>query len=335
MLPVRELGETGVSTSAIGFGCAGLFRLPRRRDRIRILDAAFEAGVRHFDTAPMYGLGLAESELGAFIKRHRAEITVTTKFGIEPTALTRAFAPFQGPIRAVLARRPGINEGLKESGRNSNSGLVGQLLYRSPTLVVRTVQRSLEASLRALKTDYIDIFLLHDPVDTRLIDPTELAGYLNEQCKAGRIRCWGVTGVPDAVVAVREHLRWPPVFQHRDDVFEPNNIGLSDGARITYGALARAFGAFTAYLSQSPNAAAIWSERLGFDIKRGEGLAKLLFSAALSRNPVGPVLFTTTKPAHVSLAAATAVESLPPIDGTEAFTELTAVVRATMLSRCE
>ena len=63
MLPVRELNRTGVVTSAIGFGCAGLFRIPHRKARKAMLDAAYDAGIRHFDTAPMYGLGLAEAEL--------------------------------------------------------------------------------------------------------------------------------------------------------------------------------------------------------------------------------------------------------------------------------
>lgn len=331
MLPARELGETGVATSAIGFGCAGLFRLPRRRNRMMVLNAAFDTGIRHFDTAPMYGLGLAESELGAFIKSRRAQVTVTTKFGIEPTVLTTGLAPLQAPGRAMLARRPDVNEDLKKRGKTSDSGLVGKLLYRSPRLAVRTAQRSLEASLRALQTDYIDVFLLHDPVYGRLVNPPELVDYLDEQRKAGRIRCWGVTGMPDAVHAVRKCLRWPAVIQHRDDVFESSAVGSTSGARITYGALARALVVFSDYFAQTPGAADIWSERLGFDVIGGAELSQFLFGAALSRNSVGPVLFTTTKPTHVSLAAAATVKASPPVDVSDAFAELTAVVRAAVL----
>jgi D-threo-aldose 1-dehydrogenase len=329
MLPVRDLGDTGVSTTAIGFGCAGLFGLPRRQDRMAVLEAAFEAGIRHFDVAPSYGFGLAESELGTFLKRRRAQTTVTTKFGIAATVLTKTLAPFQRPARAVLARRPSTNAGMKKIAKNSDSGLVGQLLYRSPDLVVRGAQRSLEASLRALRTDYIDVFLLHDPIADRLPNPPELADYLDAQCKAGRIRCWGVTGMPDATQALRASLRWPAVIQHLDNVFEVSEAsGDAGSARITYGALAGAVGAFGGYFAQTPEAASVWSQRLGVELQSESALPQLLLQTALARNPVGPVLFSSTKPARVGLAAETATKAMPSAEQTVAFAELTSAVSA-------
>src|SRR4051812_7191906 len=83
----RELVRGSVSTSALGLGCAGLFSLPRRADRRAVLDAAYDLGVRHFDVAPMYGLGAAEPELGGFVGGRRDEVTVATKFGIEPSTV--------------------------------------------------------------------------------------------------------------------------------------------------------------------------------------------------------------------------------------------------------
>jgi D-threo-aldose 1-dehydrogenase len=330
MLPVRDLGKTGVSTSAIGFGCAGLFRLPGRPDRMAVLEAAFAAGIRHYDVAPSYGFGLAESELGTFLARRRADTTIATKFGIAATPLTKILAPLQRPARAVLARRPATNETLKVKGKNSDSGLVGQLLYRSPELVVRSAQRSLQASLRALRTDYIDVFLLHDPIAARLPNPAELADFLDGECKAGRIRCWGVTGMPDETEAVRSSLRWPAVLQHRDDVFEVNEAPSGDvgSARITYGALAGTVGAFRQYFNQTPSATSAWSQRLGVDLQNESALPQLLLQAALARNPAGPILFSSTKPARVDLAAQTATKALPTAEQTEALTELTSEVRA-------
>jgi len=329
MLPVRDLDGTGVATSAIGFGCAGLYRLPRRQDRMAVLEAAFAAGIRHFDAAPSYGFGLAESELGTFLKGRRAQATVATKFGIAPTILTKTLAPLQRPARAVLARRPSANETLRVTAKNADSGVLGQLLYRSPDLVVRSAQRSLEASLRALRTDYIDVFLLHDPIAARLPNPPELADYLDGQCKAGRIRCWGITGMPDETQAVRASLRWPAVTQHRDDVFEVNEASGDVGsARITFGALAGAVGAFRQYFAQTPSAASLWSQRLGVDLKSETALPQLLLQAALARNPVGPVLFSSTKPPRVGLAAETAAKVAPSAEETEAFAELTSAVSA-------
>ena len=56
MLPVISL-STGRNTTALGFGCASLMRLPEARDRQRLLDLAVDLGIRHFDGARLYGLG--------------------------------------------------------------------------------------------------------------------------------------------------------------------------------------------------------------------------------------------------------------------------------------
>jgi D-threo-aldose 1-dehydrogenase len=330
VLPVRELHQTSVVTSAIGFGCAGLFRIPYRKARMAVLDAAYDAGIRHYDTAPMYGLGLAEAELGAFLKRHRHDVTVTTKFGIDPTFLSRALAPLQKPARAFLAKRPAVNEGLKTAGKDPHSGTVGRLLYSAHGYHPHAAQKSLERSLRELGTDYIDVFLLHDPVGDLVADASGLADYLDEQCKIGRIRCWGVTGQPSRLVDVMEHLRAPAVVQHRDDVLDKDEAR-SDGARITYGALTRAVPAFRQFLARSSADSARWCERLGMDLGAESTLPRLLLTAALQRNTAGPVLFTTTRPERTVLAASAAADSVPSVTETEAFSELVATVRAASL----
>jgi D-threo-aldose 1-dehydrogenase len=327
VLPVRELRGTGVITSTVGFGCAGLFRIPRREARVAVLDAAYEAGIRHFDTSPMYGLGLAEAELGGLLKRHREDVTVTTKFGIDPTFVTRTLAPLQGPARAFLAKRPAINDGLMTAGKDPNSGLVGRLLYSSPGYQWRTAHRSLERSLRALATDYIDVFLLHDPLGGLMTDPSELADYLDEQCKAGRIRCWGVTGQPSRLADVMEGLRLPAVIQHREDVFDEDFRESEEGARITYGVLMRALSAFQRFFAHSRGNLSEWSERLGMDLAEDGALPRLLLSAALLRNAAGPVLFTTTRPERTIVAAGAAERPVLSVTEMAAFSELVAKVR--------
>jgi D-threo-aldose 1-dehydrogenase len=328
VLPVRELRGTGVVTSTVGFGCAGLFRIPQRKARVAVLDAAYEAGIRHFDTSPMYGLGLAEVELGAFLKRHREDVTITTKFGIDPTFVIRTLAPLQGPARAFLAKRPTVNDGLKTAGKDPNSGLVGRLIYSSPGYQWRTAHRSLERSLRALGTDYIDVFLLHDPVGGVVTNPSELADYLDEQCKAGRIRCWGVTGQPSRLTDVMESLRWPAVMQHREDTFDDGFVEPPDGARITYGALSRAVSAFQRFFAHSHGNLKQWGERLGMDLAEESAVPRLLLSAALQRNAAGPVLFTTTRPERTVVAAGAAEKPVLSDTETAAFSDLVAKVRA-------
>src|ERR1035441_1591047 len=79
-----ELGATGRTTTRLGFGCSSLMGAMGRRESSAMLEAAFDAGIRHFDVAPMYGFGQAEGCLGEFLGRHRGEVTVTTKYGIPP-----------------------------------------------------------------------------------------------------------------------------------------------------------------------------------------------------------------------------------------------------------
>lgn len=335
-LPTCRLPGTDVAASTVGFGCAGLFRIPQRSARRTVLDAAYDAGIRHFDVAPMYGVGRAEAELGSWLKRRRADVTVTTKFGIDPTLLSRGAALIQPPVRAFLAKRPNVGEELKTAGQGPYSGPLGRLLYSSPGYHRRSAQAALERSLRALGTDYIDIFLLHDPIGGLITGAPELTGYLHEQCRAGRIRCWGVTGQPSELREVVECLGEAPVVQFPDDIFEvpPSGEDILDGARITFGALARAIPASRQFLAQSPGALCTWSERLGVDLAEESNLPRMLLRAALRRNTAGPVLFSTTRPERVRVAAEAASKSMS-LSEAEAATldEFAVAVRSACLER--
>ncbi|HKO19656.1 MAG TPA: aldo/keto reductase, partial [Acidobacteriaceae bacterium] len=79
-----QVGTTGRTTTQLGYGCSSLMGAMGRAESLAILEAAFDAGIRHFDVAPMYGYGQAESVFGEFLVGHRGEVTVTTKYGIPP-----------------------------------------------------------------------------------------------------------------------------------------------------------------------------------------------------------------------------------------------------------
>jgi D-threo-aldose 1-dehydrogenase len=294
----RSLGSTGVVTSPLGLGCATLFHLPRPSDRRAVLDTAFASGITHFDVAPMYGLGLAEPELGSFLRGRRSQVTITTKFGIDPTRLGRAAGKLQRPARAALRRLPSTGHKLKSSGRGVASGSVGRLLYTSEPYTPDTVRRSLDRSLSALRTDYVDVFLIHDPTDALLSSSTELADHLSSEVADGRIRSWGsASDVNQPFGEVQSLSESSPVLQLRDDIFErpPSEATAPHQANITFGIMERALPLLIAYFERSDSERVAWSTRLGFDVVGPDALAHLLIRQALHRNHSGPVLFSSTR----------------------------------------
>nr|WP_325052786.1 aldo/keto reductase [Streptomyces triticirhizae] len=138
------LGRSGVTVSRIGLGTAplaGLFTPVSEAEAERTLEAAWEAGVRFFDTAPHYGLGVAERRLGAFLAdRPRDEVVVSTKVG---RLLRPGFSP------------PGT-EGFHG---------VPTDLARVWDFSAEGVRASLTESLERSGLDAFDLVLLHDPDD--------------------------------------------------------------------------------------------------------------------------------------------------------------------------
>ncbi|HYM21642.1 MAG TPA: aldo/keto reductase [Vicinamibacterales bacterium] len=299
-----RLGER-FDTTALGLGCADLFRVPSRAGRRRVLDAAYDAGIRHFDVAPMYGLGLAESDLGRFARGKRERIVLATKFGIDPAPVGRAIARLQAPIsRIVNWRSP--NEGAA-SGGDPRSGSVGSLLYRSNDYSVGHARTSLERSLRALETDHVDVLFIHDPPQASEV-PDGIREYLESARAAGRIRAWGVAGEPEPCVDVARRLGPSAVLQVRGDVFSRHGgiVPIEAGRpMILFGVVGRPLRRIRQHLS-SDDVRRRWSNAIGMDCGNADAIANLLLRDALSANRRGAVLFSSTNPARIAAAAACA-----------------------------
>lgn len=131
-----------ISFTEMGFGTAplgNLYRALSEEEAQGTLEAAWDAGCRYFDTAPLYGLGLAETRLNGFLRRHRPERPVlSTKVGRYMTPCPPAERTGQGKFFDVPAR--------KEVYDYSYDG----------------VMRSLEQSFERLGVDAIDILYCHD-----------------------------------------------------------------------------------------------------------------------------------------------------------------------------
>lgn len=295
------LPGTDVLTSAIGLGTAELYRLPSAADRRRMLATALDAGVRHFDTAPMYGLGLAEHELGRFARGRRDRVLLATKFGVAASGVGRALGHVQGPVRRLLNAAPAWRERARRSAVGPGTGPAGSLLYASTGYDVPAARRSLEASLRALGTDHVDLFLLHEPRsdDVRSAD---VRAWLEHARDAGTIRAWGVAGEPDPVARVADVLGPVAIRQVREDVFLRAAAPHDTRPRVTFGALGRALPRLVGLLGADPRPELDWAH---LDLHPGDrdGLARLLLRDALRANPSGVLLLGTTDPRHVRAAA--------------------------------
>jgi D-threo-aldose 1-dehydrogenase len=148
VLPLRRLGRSGVAVTEISFGGAAignLFTAVTDDDARAAVDAAWAGGIRFFDTAPHYGLGLSEGRLGrALGDRPRDEYVISTKVGrlLEP-------APFTEPTAG--------------GGRDAEGFDVPRDLVRRFDFSADGVRRSLAESLGTLGLDRVDIALIHDP----------------------------------------------------------------------------------------------------------------------------------------------------------------------------
>ena len=107
----RSLGRTGLRVSELGFGCGnvgGLIIRGEAADRVRAVSRAVEMGINYFDTAPSYGDGKSESNLGAALKEVGAEVYVGTKVNLAAEAMTSI-------AEAVVSS---VEESLKRLGRD-------------------------------------------------------------------------------------------------------------------------------------------------------------------------------------------------------------------------
>ena len=159
----RTLGRSGLRVSVLGFGCGDTGGLMIRGDpgeRERTVARALELGVNYFDTAPSYGQGESEIQLGRVLKHLSAEPYLGTKVGLEVSEM-------HAPDRAIT--------------------------------------RSLEASLRRLGRERVDLLQIHNQIGaTRSPDGAVLAvedlregviPVLEKLKQQGKIRLWGITGL--------------------------------------------------------------------------------------------------------------------------------------------
>jgi D-threo-aldose 1-dehydrogenase len=143
-LATRTLGRTGIPLTVLGFGSTGLGNLYRSQTEdgaMATVQAAYDAGIRYYDTAPLYGFGLAEHRIGAALRRIPRDIVLSTKAGWR-LHRREAGAPPAGPSDTLF---------------DTPAPFAPRIDYSYDG-----VMRSFEDSLQRLGSDHVDILLLHD-----------------------------------------------------------------------------------------------------------------------------------------------------------------------------
>ncbi|GAA4110114.1 aldo/keto reductase [Enteractinococcus coprophilus] len=168
----RRVGNSGLVVSAIGFGCNNLGRpnavTEDAEESIRVVKAALEAGITYFDTADTYGKtpGLSEHYLGRALGSERANVVIGTKFGMDMNGAN-------GPDFGARGSR-------------------------------RYIITAVEASLRRLNTDYIDLFQYHTPDSVTPIEETLVA--LDQLIAQGKVRYVGHSNFSGWQIAQAEYV---------------------------------------------------------------------------------------------------------------------------------
>ena len=148
----RHLGNSGLLVSVVGLGCNNFgSRLDVAGTR-RVVDAALDAGITLLDTADMYGRSESESFLGEVLQGRRDQVVLATKFGHQSF----------------------------DMGYPGAAGAKGGRSY---------IRRAVEASLKRLRTDYIDLYQLHTPDPVTPIAETLSA--LDDLVREGKVRYLG------------------------------------------------------------------------------------------------------------------------------------------------
>ena len=292
------LPGTGVQTTSIGFGCSNLLGDKSRSQGLGLLHAAFDAGVRHFDVARYYGFGQAESLVGEFAAGRRHQVTIATKFGLQPpSALARPSGLMQA-VRTAVRASPFV----RRLARRGLNAVVERHRFR-----VSDARGSLETSLRELRTDYIDLYLLHEcePADCS----AELLEFLRAAQAAGKIRAFGTgtalqhtqkicIGSPgySGVVQIRNSLvsRCIRTVDAVDERLEHGRRAI-----ITHGSM-EALPVLVKRLRDDCGFRSSFSAEFGLDAENKTGLAALLLRHALHVNPGGIVLFRSAVPATIA-----------------------------------
>jgi aryl-alcohol dehydrogenase-like predicted oxidoreductase len=290
----------------LGLGCGDLYAGAAEADSLRLVKTAYEAGVRWFDVARLYGNGQAEQVLGAAVRGLRDQVVIVSKAGIVPWSmqtgarLRRKALTTAGRLAPPSARRllPQPPEARERYGAFRPSEL----------------RRSVETSLRKLRTDYLDILLLHE-CELPAATGGETLSLLERLRTEGKIRAFGIaTRFPQTEQILAEAPDHFAVAQFPSDVFSRNAQRLPPawrGLAVTHSILKGGLQGLRVRVTADPALAAAWRARFGAP-EDAQASAELLMQDTLASHD-GVALFTTSRPERIARMVE-AAQATPPAE---------------------
>jgi D-threo-aldose 1-dehydrogenase len=280
-------------TTALGFGCAALSAGSSRRHSIRLVHAAYDAGIRHFDVAPPYGMGTAEDVLGEALNLKRHEVTVAIKVGIARPRHVRGIMlvrSLAAPLRKLI---PGLT---RRVGASAYTGLTER-----PKLDIRMVEASVKDSLRRLRTGYVDLLLLHEVTASQLTD--ELLEFLETLRRQGDVRALGTGTSYESTLTIRaKHADFFDVWQHSWSVLDLHQQQPVPFT-ITHRAIQRALVPLRDWLGEDQARTRRLSDATGIDLGIEDNLGRILLGAAMANNSSGITLISSHQKSRIKAAA--------------------------------
>ena len=292
MLTTVSLPNSKALTSRFGVGLATLMREPSPSRQQELLHAAYDAGFRHFDVAPSYGMGAAERVLGRFLRTRPDGVTIATKVGIVVRSSMSGLRLIQRPARALLKVLPSL--------RGRVTSAAGSVIHTRSNFSTTACTQSLENSLRALGTDYLDLLLLHDPEPADLADGSVFS-WLARQKERGVVRNIGIASSASEAGQLITSSHPYDVIQVPSNVLSPAGSSLDLTASrplcVTHSAIAEPLRHILRRIAEERWALA-FSDVAGVDVRRPGVIPRLLLSWALHENQKGIVLVGASKPQH-------------------------------------
>ncbi len=273
---------------ALGLGTSRLIHHPTKVAALRSLDIAHDLGITYYDTAPIYGFGWSEKLLGTFLKGKREKIQIATKIGLQPSRLL-TLLPFGWIV--------GIRKVGKTLKRQSQRGIpIGVSKQEILSFDVEAARKSLEESLRRLKTDYVDILLLHEATVDEANTP-EARSFMEMVLSSGKARAIGIGAAREKLTNVRQLDALYTVVQHDYDLCGQQQI--DDGNRMvnTFG-LSQNLQCIKSMTGRNPIQEELSSvSKLDFSIEKN--ILSFCLAGARYEHPGGISLFSSTQESHI------------------------------------